>query len=259
MNAELDDVRRKVWIGNRALHRLGLATGITAGLGHCSMRLPSDPDRFMVKGREMEVDALAVLRQDDIITCNLDGFLVDGKPGLTQVSEVMIHACIYKLRPDVHSIVHVHPRFTVLLSTLNVDMTPSGNSGNELVRSPLPVYPHMKTIQSEAEGMEVATTLGDGRAVLLRGHGAVTVGNNVSQSVMAMAQLEEQAQVNYYAYCAEGADHTHLSEAEMSEVTNRVPIWELPHFREVLRGRERQRDGVWAYHEMLATTELFDT
>ena len=87
----------------------------------------------------------------------------------------------------------------------------------------------------------------------------VTVGNNVSQSVMAMAQLEEQAQVNYYAYCAEGADHTHLSEAEMSEVTNTVPIWELPHFREVLRGRERQRDGVWAYHEMLATTELFDT
>ena len=120
MNAELDDVRRKVWIGNRALHRLGLATGITAGLGHCSMRLPSDPDRFMVKGREMEVDALAVLRQDDIITCNLDGYMVDGKPGLTQVSEVMIHACIYKLRPDVQSVVHVHPRFTVLLSTLNV-------------------------------------------------------------------------------------------------------------------------------------------
>jgi hypothetical protein len=41
--SELDDVKRDVALANRVLSNLGLATGITAALGHASMRLPSDP------------------------------------------------------------------------------------------------------------------------------------------------------------------------------------------------------------------------
>ena len=254
--SNLDDIRKRVWIGNRSLHRLGLATGVTASVGHASMRLPDNPNLFMIKGREMEIDALAVVRQDDIVTCNLDGMLVDGKGGLTQVSEVMIHACIYKLRPDIVSVVHAHPRYTVLMSVLNATMTPSGNSGNELVRRPIPVYPHMKTIQSEEDGMGVAKTLGAGRTVLLRGHGAVTTSTrSVAQAVMAMAQLE-QGEWNYYAFTAEGPDHTHLSDDYLNEVTNHTPIWELPHFKAVLAGRDRQRDGVQAFHDLVAMTDI---
>ena len=258
MTTEIDSVRRKVWLGNRSLHRLGLATGVTASVGHASMRLPNDPNLFMVKGREMAVDALAVVKPDEMVVCNTDGFLVEGKPGLTQVSEVMIHAAIYRTRPDIQAVVHAHPRFTVLMSVLNVTLVPTGNSGNELVRKTPPVYPHMKTIQSAEEGMEVAKALGDNRIVLLRGHGAVTTSTgSVTQAVLAMAQLEEQAQMNYWAFSAEGPEHTRLSEEYLSEVTNPVPIWDLPHFKNVLNGRPTQRDGVAAYHEMMAARDLY--
>ena len=84
------------------------------------------------------------------------GFLVDGPPGITQCSEVKIHSCIYKTRPDVQSVVHVHPRFNVLLSVLGIPLAPMCQEGIHLVRQPLPVYPHVKTIQSDVEGMEVA-------------------------------------------------------------------------------------------------------
>ena len=43
--------------------------------------------------------------------------------------------------------------------------------GIQLVLNPLPVYPHVKTIRSDAEGMEVAQLLGAGNALLLLGHG----------------------------------------------------------------------------------------
>ena len=74
MTTEIDSVRRRVWLGNRSLHRLGLATGVTASVGHASMRLPNDPNLFMVKGREMAVDALAVVKPDEMVVCNTDGF-----------------------------------------------------------------------------------------------------------------------------------------------------------------------------------------
>ena len=105
------------------------------------------------------------------------------------------------------------------------------------MRHTLPIYPHVKTIQSDAEGMEVANLLGDSRAMLLRGHGAVTTGSSLSEAVMGMAQLEEQARMNYLAYCAQGKDYTYLSDDLLDEMLNRTPLYEQPHFKDVLKGR----------------------
>lgn len=247
MASQLDDAMRQVAIANRILSDVGLAVGVTAALGHVSIRVPGDPERFVVKGRQYEVDALAVMRPEDMVVCDLEGFLVQSRPGLTQCSEVKIHSCIYKTRPDVHSVVHVHPRYTVLMSTLGQTLVPMCQEGAQLVRRPLPVYPHTKTIQSDDEGMEMVEVMGNEAIILLQGHGAVTTGATAAESVTSMMQLEEQARMNYPAYCAEGPDHTRLPDELVDEMSNRTPLHELPHFSEVLQGREPQRDGIWNY------------
>lgn len=152
MASELDDVKCEVAAANRVLANLGLATGLTAALGHASMRVPSQPQHFFVKGREYEFDGLAIMEPDDMVMCNTDGFLVTARAGLTQCSEVKIHACIYKLRPDVNAVVHVHPRYTILMSVLTGTLKPMRQEGAQLLRRPLPIYPHVKTIQSDDEG-----------------------------------------------------------------------------------------------------------
>jgi L-fuculose-phosphate aldolase len=253
MNSELEDVRREVASANRVLSNLGLATGVTAALGHASMRVPSQSNHFFVKGREYELDALAIMEPDDMVMCDTDGFLIAARPGLTQCSEVKIHACIYKTHPKVQAVVHVHPRYTVLMSILTGSLKPMCQEGALLLRHPLPIYPHVKTIQSDAEGMEVANLLADRRAMLLRGHGAVTTGNTVSEAVMTMAQLEEQARMNYLAYCAEGKDYTYLTNDLLDEMSNRTPLYEQPHFKDVLSGRAPKRDGIWNYHKRAAS------
>jgi ribulose-5-phosphate 4-epimerase/fuculose-1-phosphate aldolase len=253
MNSDLEDVKREVAAANRVLANLGLAVGVTAALGHASMRVPSEPNHFFVKGREYEFDALAIMEPDDMVMCNTEGFLIAGRLGLTQCSEVKIHACIYKTHPQVHAVVHVHPRYTILMSVLTGSLKPMRQEGAQLVRHPLPIYPHVKTIQSDAEGMEVANLLGDSPAILLRGHGAVTTGSSLSEAVMGMAQLEEQAQMNYLAYCAEGKDYTHLKDDALDEMLNRTPLYEHPHFKDVLKGRPAQRDGIWNYQKRAAS------
>ena len=98
------------------------------------------------------------------------------------------------------------------MSVLTGRLKPMRQEGAQLVRRPLPIYPHVKTIQSDDEGMEVASLLGTESAILLRGHGAVTAEKSLSEAVMSMAHLEEQAQMNYLAYCAEGKDYSYLGD-----------------------------------------------
>jgi ribulose-5-phosphate 4-epimerase/fuculose-1-phosphate aldolase len=255
MKLDLEDVKREVADANRVLANLGLASGVTAALGHASMRVPSEPNHFFVKGREYEFDALAIMEPDDMVMCDTEGFLIAGRPGLTQCSEVKIHACIYKTHPRVQSVVHVHPRYTILMSILTGCLKPMCQEGAQLLRRPLPIYPHVKTVQSDAEGMEVANLLGESRAMLLFGHGAVTTGGSLSEAVMGMAQLEEQARMNYLAYCAEGKDYMHLKDDLLDEMVNRTPLYEHPHFKEVLKGRPAQRDGIWNYQKRAATRD----
>ena len=53
-----EDVKREVAIAHRILAEVGLCNGITASLGHISMRVPGHPEHFIVKGRGYEIDAL---------------------------------------------------------------------------------------------------------------------------------------------------------------------------------------------------------
>ena len=89
--------------------------------------------------------------------------------------------------------------------------------------------------------------------MLLRGHGAVTTGVSVAESVLSMIQLEEQARMNYLAFSAMGPDYPRLSDELIEEITDRAPLYDLPHFKDVLKGRGPQRDGIWNYRVSLVS------
>jgi L-fuculose-phosphate aldolase len=223
--------KREVAVGNRVLGHVGLCTGVTASLGHVSVRVPEDPGRFVVKGRGYEVDAIPAMRADEMIVCDLDGNKLEGPPGATQCYEVKIHSCIYRRYPEVTSVVHAHPRYVVLMSLLAPRLVPMCNEGSALVRQPLHMWPHSRLVSTDADGEEVAALLGDGQAALLQGHGAVTTGRSISQSISNMMNLEEQARMNYLALCAAGADHPRIPEELLEEAASAPSFWELPHFR----------------------------
>ena len=154
MSREIDEIKYEVAQATRILSALGLATGVTAALGHVSMRVPNQPDSFVVKGRGYQIDALEEMQYYDMLVCDLEGYKIDGPAKSTQCSEVKIHSCIYRERPDVMSVVHVHPRYTVLMTVLEERLRPMAQEGASLVKGELPVYPHTKTVWSEEEGSE---------------------------------------------------------------------------------------------------------
>jgi len=259
--AELDDVKHDVAIANRILRELGLATGVRASLGHASMRVPGEPGKFVVKGRGYRIDVLSRMRPEDMVVCDLDGNWVDGPPGSLQCHEVKLHSCTYKTRPDVQSVVHVHPKFTVLMSVLGKTLVPLAQEGirpndGQTVQDPLPVYPHAKTVITDDEGMEVAKLLGNGSAVLLFGHGAVTAGSKLEDAVLIMAHIEHQAEYNYYAMVAAGVDHPRVPQANIDHMKGREGFVE-PHFAaRIATGGRPWPGGIWNYYSQMVAGDM---
>ena len=258
-----EETKYKVAIANRVLTEVGLASGVLVSLGHISQRVPEDPNRFIVKGRGYQLDALPRMLPSDMIVCDLDGYFVEGPPGSTQCFEVKMHSCIYRTHPEVHSVVHVHPRFAVMMSVLQARLVPMCNEGSQLVRKPLPVYRHNKIVQTDEEGMEVASLLGDGNAVILHGHGTCTTGASMAQSFSNTYNLEEQARMNWYAYCAAGPDHPGIPEEMLAE--RGVNRDQQPHFKDraaevaaaqAQRGDAAAGGGVWNYYYDLVERQM---
>ena len=254
----LDAAKLEAAIGTRVLHELGLASGIRSSLGHTSRRVPGDPEKFVVKGRGYRVDVLSRMRPEDMVVCDLDGNWLDGPPNSVQCSEIKIHSCILRARPDVVSVTHVHPDYTVLMSVLAGSLRPMAQEGAGIVLDPIKVLPQTKIITSEEEGMEVARLLGESQAVLLLGHGAVTVSTrSVEGSVMTMAHLEHQARLNYLAMCAAGPDHAAIPHDLAAAVSNARPQ-EEPHIKQRLANIPggRSAEGIWGYYREVVSGSM---
>ena len=251
-----DELKYNVAVATRILADLGLAAGMNNSVGHVSMRVPDDPNLFVVKGRGYKMDVVGLMTPDDMVVVDLEGNKVEGPQGISQCYEVKMHSCIYRARPDVQSVVHVHPRFTILMSVLGKTIRPMSNSGAHFVRKPIPTYPHNKLILTDEDGTGVANTLGDGRAVLLKGHGAATVGNTMQESVTGMLHLEEQAILNTYAAGISGLEHPYMSDEMLDESRSQPSYDQLPHFKTSYDPSRPTRNGFWEYHRDQAERSL---
>lgn len=259
MASELDQVKYDVAVANRVLTEIGLANGPTISLGHVSQRLPSDPTKFVVKGRGYEIDALPRMRPEDMVVCDLEGYMLDGPKGATPCYEVKIHSCILKARPDVSSVIHVHPQFTVLFSILGKPIAPMAQGqGINILKKQIPLLRKYKIIQSEEEGMEVANLLGDNLAILLQGHGVVVADKSPDQVVVGAYGLEEQAKMNWYAYCAAGPDYPKIPDDLVQEnFYGGIPFEDLPHFKGLAADSHRERrNAVYSHYAEIVSRDL---
>ncbi|MPZ13898.1 MAG: hypothetical protein GEU73_05665 [Chloroflexi bacterium] len=127
--SELDDVMGEVALANRMLVEMGLADSSTIERGHVSFRLPGQPDRFVIKALG---PALSMTYKEHMVAVDTNGFKVGGPKALNLPNEVKMHSCILRERPDVNSVVHVHPRYTVLMSVLQEQLGPMCILGNRL-------------------------------------------------------------------------------------------------------------------------------
>jgi L-fuculose-phosphate aldolase len=170
--------------------------------GHVSARVPGE-EKILIKARGPAESGLRYVASDDIITVDFAGKKIEGAEGLESPQEVFIHTWLYRTRPKVQCVVHVHPSTVVLFTICNKPLLPIFGaydpSGLRLLVQGLSTYGRSITVSNEKLGQEFAAAMGDKQACLMRGHGITTAGADVEEATITAIKLNELAEMNYRA------------------------------------------------------------
>ena len=152
-------LRRDVALANRIIERFGLSTAF----GHASARIPGT-NKFYISTRRSP----GLADENDLLVIDTDGKVLSGNG--TPNSEFWIHARIYAARPEVNGVVHAHPLACISLTQIGEPHRVVHNQGGVFVGG-VPEYGRIGLIRSRELGDGVAKSLGQGVAVMMRGHG----------------------------------------------------------------------------------------
>jgi L-fuculose-phosphate aldolase len=197
--SDLSPLRELVARSCRILGKLNLTKEPS---GHVSARVEGT-DRVLIKARGPEESGLRFVTAEDIITVDMAGTKIEGADGLETPQEVFIHTWLYRARPDVQCVVHVHPLTVVLFTICNKPLLPLFGaydpSSLRLLMEGLATYPRSITVSNETLGEEFAGAMGEKPACLMRGHGITTAGSGIEEATLTAIKLNELAEVNYRA------------------------------------------------------------
>lgn len=216
--ANLDNLRAEVARACQVLGRLKLTH---EPQGHVSARIPGT-DRILIKGRGPAESPLSHVTPDDVITVDLNGRMVEGREGLVSANEVFIHTWMYRTRPDVNSVVHVHPPTIVLFTICDKPLLPLIGAYNpvalRILLEGVPTYPRAILINSDERGAELAAVMGQARICMMRGHGITAVGRSVREATLTAISLNDVAELTYRAYLL--GDPRPISDEDLAEMRN---------------------------------------
>lgn len=183
-----------------AIQQVALACRIIAGhgqedltLGHASVRGPDGRTVYIKrKGK-----ALRHVDPEDIIEIALDDPYGHLTPGAHL--ETVMHLETYLARPDVGAVIHTHPEYSIALGATRGGLQLLSHDGL-LFPDGVPVFDETAgLVTTPLEAKAVARALGAGRAVLLRNHGILVAGQDISWAVLAAITLERAARIQFIA------------------------------------------------------------
>jgi len=213
-------------VANRILAR----EQILDAFGHVSVRHPRVADRFLV-ARSVAPELVTAA---DIIEYDLDGNPVDAR-GRASYRERFIHGEIYRARSDVKAVVHCHTASLIPFGITRVPLRPVYHQSS-FIADGVPVFEIREAggmtdmLVSDARlGRALAQTLSNKQVALMRGHGAVIVGDSIPTVVGRSVYLDINARAQAQAL-ALGGNITYLDPEEARKYlapNNYERAWEL--------------------------------
>jgi HCOMODA/2-hydroxy-3-carboxy-muconic semialdehyde decarboxylase len=201
-----------------AANRILASHGVIDAYGHVSLRSPRDPNRYFL-ARSLAPERVQL---EDLIEYDLDSRPLDDR-GRESVRERFIHGEIFKARPEVMAVVHNHSPSVVPFSVTEVTLRPIFHMA-AFIGEGLPNF-EIRDVQKGTDllvktpqlGSALAKILAQKPAALMRGHGAVVVGENLPRAVGRSIYLELSARMQVQAMLLAGAggNITYIDEAEM--------------------------------------------
>src|SRR5436853_815494 len=191
---------------------------VVDAFGHISVRDDRDPQSHYLMARHLPP---GMVTAKDIVTFDMNSNPLS-HTDMAQMSERFIHGEIYKMRPDVISVVHCHARPLIPFGTAKGARLRPMTHMCGFLGCGVPIYEIRDAggmtdmlVRTAPLGKALAETLSDKAVVLMRGHGATMVGESIPEAVFRAVYATDNAAVQMQAHqLAVGGEVEFLTEEE---------------------------------------------
>jgi len=219
--AEIDDLKEEVAMACRIIGRLHLTREPN---GHVSVRIPGS-ELILMKARGPMEAPLSYTTADDLAIIDMDGKMIEGRDGLAAPAEVFIHTEVLRARPELNSVIHIHPANIVAYTIADKPILPIIGAYNpsalRMVDNGIPSYPRSILINDKERGGALAEAMGSARVCLMRAHGITSAGSSVEEATLNAIHLNDLAELHFKADQLGGARP--IPEEDLRDLLDRLP------------------------------------
>lgn len=179
-----EELRKELAKFSKEVYERGLVSGIG---GNISSRTPTG--KVLIKPSGM---CLRDLTPNNFMLVDLNGKVIEGtgKPS----EEIWFHLGIYKTRKDVSAVIHTHSPAATVFAVAGKEL-PSITSQAATILGKIPLVDYASPGSKELAKLVVKAFKPEVKAVLLRGHGSISVGKNLAEAFNNADLLEETARI----------------------------------------------------------------
>lgn len=194
---------------------------------HFTVRVPDEPDRFLIKRHSLFFEEVTA---SNLVKVDLDGEPV-GIERDVNLAGFIIHSAVYKARPDVNAVMHLHSQAGTALSAKKGGL-------RFLCQEAMLFYNRIGYHDFEGIALDtgecerLGRDLSGHKTMILRNHGLLTCGDSVADATLNLRTLIQVAEMQLQAE-AGGAELTEPP-AEVCERTARQ--------FEALHAKSKRRD-----------------
>lgn len=157
---------------------------------HISARVPGEDGAFLINAYGMmyeEITASSLLKVDHAgrVLARPEFGALDY--GINRAGYV-IHSAVHAARPEVDCVIHTHSWASMAVSSLECGLLPLTQTAMRFLK--IGYHDYQGVVLDEAEQASLIADLGSGEALILRNHGALTVGRTVGEAFNWMHRLE---------------------------------------------------------------------
>jgi ribulose-5-phosphate 4-epimerase/fuculose-1-phosphate aldolase len=159
---------------------------------HFSARVPGTDD-FLINPYGMMFDEIIA---SNLVKIDEHGKILDDPLGMgVNEAGFIIHSCMHKARPEINCVIHTHTRAGVAVSAMKCGLLPI--SQHAMMTQPEVTYHDYEGIALyEAEQERMAAHLGKkSKAMILRNHGLLALGETVREAFEVMYYLDAACQI----------------------------------------------------------------
>ncbi|MFN3591992.1 MAG: class II aldolase/adducin family protein [Thermaurantiacus sp.] len=162
---------------------------------HLSVRVPGPEHHFLINPYNLMFDEITA---SSLVKIDVDGHPVMDTPYLTNPAGFCIHSAIHMAREDAHAVIHLHTPHGQAVAAMADGLMPLTQTAM-LIRDEV-AYHHYEGVATDLEERaRLVADLGSKKAMILRNHGTLTVGETVAEAFIAMYFLERACEAQCLA------------------------------------------------------------